>query len=92
MRVRERNLIFGWTFFTRTRDVEKKDFVMNKNQIDGGTKEAAGKVQKEFGKVVDSPKHKAAGGMKEAEGKVQKTAGNIEEKAKNIAREARKPV
>jgi uncharacterized protein YjbJ (UPF0337 family) len=84
--------MFGRTFFTRTRDVEQKDFVMNKNQIDGGMKEAAGKVQKEFGKVVDSPKHKAEGGMKEAEGKVQKTAGNIEEKAKNIAKEARRPV
>lgn len=72
--------------------MEQKDFIMNKNQIDGGMKEAAGKVQKEFGKVVDSPKHKAEGGMKETEGKVQKTAGNIEEKAKNIAKEARKPV
>ena len=71
---------------------KQKDFVMNKNQIDGGKKEAAGKVQKEFGKVVDSPKHKAEGEMKEAEGKVQKTAGNIEEKAKNIAKEARRPV
>ncbi len=84
--------MFGRTFSTRTRDVEQKDFIMNKNQIDGGMKEAAGKVQKEFGKVVDSPKHKAEGAMKEAEGKVQKTAGNIEEKAKNIAKEARKPV
>ena len=84
--------MFGRTFLTRTRDVEQKDFIMNKNQIDGGMKEAAGKVQKEFGKVVDSPKHKAEGGMKEAEGKVQKTAGNIEEKAKNIAKEARRPV
>ena len=84
--------MFGRTFSTRTRDVEQKDFIMNKNQIDGGMKEAAGKVQKEFGKVVDSPKHKAEGGMKEAEGKVQKTAGNIEEKAKNIAKDARRPV
>jgi len=84
--------MFGRTFSTRTRDVEQKDFIMNKNQIDGGMKEAAGKVQKEFGKVVDLPKHKAEGGMKEAEGKVQKTAGNIEEKAKNIAKEARRPV
>jgi uncharacterized protein YjbJ (UPF0337 family) len=72
--------------------VNAKDFVMNKNQVDGGMKEVAGKVQKEFGKVVDSPKHEAEGGMKEVEGKVQKTAGNIEEKAKNIGKEARKPV
>ena len=65
---------------------------MNKNQIDGGMKEAAGKVQKEFGKIVDSPKHQAEGGMKEAEGKVQKTAGNIEEKARHVAKEISKPV
>ena len=42
---------------------------MNKEQIKGGMKEAAGKVQKEFGKAVDSPKHEIEGGMKEAEGK-----------------------
>ena len=65
---------------------------MNKNQIDGGMKEVAGKVQKEFGKIVDSPKHQAEGGMKEAEGKVQKTAGNIEEKARRVAKEISKPV
>jgi uncharacterized protein YjbJ (UPF0337 family) len=78
--------------YLRDGDVKQKDFDMNKNQIDGGMKEAAGKVQKEFGKVVDSPKHKAEGGMKEASGKVQKTAGNIEEKARNIGKEAAKPV
>lgn len=76
----------------RDGDVKQKDFDMNRNQIDGGMKEAAGKVQKEFGKVVDSPKHKAEGGMTEATGKVQKTAGNIEEKARNIGKEASKPV
>ena len=65
---------------------------MNKNQIDGGMKEVAGKVQKEFGKIVDSPKHQVKGGMKEAAGKVQKTAGNIQEKAKNIGKEAAKPI
>jgi len=78
--------------YSRDGDVKQKDFDMNKNQIDGGMKEAAGKVQKQFGKVVDSPKHKAEGGMKEAAGKVQKTAGNIEGKARNIGKEAAKPV
>jgi uncharacterized protein YjbJ (UPF0337 family) len=52
---------------------------MNKNQVKGGMKEAAGKVQKEFGKAVDSPKHTIEGGMKEVAGKTQKTAGNIQE-------------
>lgn len=65
---------------------------MNKNQIDGAIKEVAGKVQKEFGKAVDSSKHQIEGGAKEAAGKVQKTAGNLEEKARNISKEASKPV
>ena len=52
---------------------------MNKNQVKGGMKEAAGKVQKEFGKAVDSPKHTIEGGMKELGGKTQKTVGNMQE-------------
>jgi uncharacterized protein YjbJ (UPF0337 family) len=52
---------------------------MNKNEIKGGMKEAAGKAQKEFGKAVDSPKHTIEGGMKELGGKVQKEAGKIQE-------------
>jgi uncharacterized protein YjbJ (UPF0337 family) len=52
---------------------------MNKNEIKGGMKEAAGKTQKEFGKAVDSPKHTIEGGMKEVAGKVQKEAGKMQE-------------
>jgi uncharacterized protein YjbJ (UPF0337 family) len=55
---------------------------MNKNQVKGGMKEAAGKVQKEFGKAVDSPKHAIEGGMKELGGKTQKTVGNMQEDAR----------
>jgi len=54
---------------------------MNKNQVEGGMKEAGGKIQKEFGKAVDSPKHTIKGGAKELGGKVQKAAGNMEDKA-----------
>lgn len=61
---------------------------MNENQIKGGIKEAAGKVQKEFGKVVDSPKHQIEGGMKELAGKTQKAAGDIEDKAKKLSKDA----
>jgi uncharacterized protein YjbJ (UPF0337 family) len=61
---------------------------MNENQIKGGMKEAAGKVQKEFGKIVDSPKHQVEGGMKELAGKTQKAVGNIEEEAKKLGKEA----
>jgi uncharacterized protein YjbJ (UPF0337 family) len=42
-------------------------------------KEAAGKVQKEFGKAVDSPKHTIEGGMKEVGGKTQKAVGDMQE-------------
>lgn len=52
---------------------------MNKDTIKGGMKEAAGKVQKEFGKAVDSPKHVAEGGAKELEGKTQKATGHVKE-------------
>jgi uncharacterized protein YjbJ (UPF0337 family) len=52
---------------------------MNKNQVKGGMKEAAGKVQKEFGKAVDSPKHTIEGGMKEVGGKTQKAVGGMQE-------------
>lgn len=61
---------------------------MNENQIKGGMKEAAGKVQKEFGKVVDSPKHQVEGGMKELAGKTQKAAGDVEDKAKKLSKDA----
>jgi uncharacterized protein YjbJ (UPF0337 family) len=54
---------------------------MNKNQVKGGMKEAAGKVQKEFGKAVDSPKHVVEGGMKELGGKTQKAVGDMQEDA-----------
>jgi len=55
---------------------------MNKNQVKGGMKEAGGKVQKEFGKAVDSPKHTIEGGMKEIAGKTQKTVGDMQEDAR----------
>lgn len=61
---------------------------MNKDQIKGGMKEAAGKVQKEFGKAVDSPKHEIQGGMKEVAGKTEKTVGDMKEKVKDARKDA----
>jgi uncharacterized protein YjbJ (UPF0337 family) len=58
---------------------------MNKEQIKGGMKEAAGKAQKEFGKAVDSPKHQIEGGMKEVAGKTEKTVGNIKDDVRKDA-------
>lgn len=59
---------------------------MNKDTIKGSMKEAAGKVQKEFGKAVDSPKHQIEGGMKEAEGKGQKAAGHMKDATKTLTK------
>ena len=59
---------------------------MNKDTIKGSMKEAAGKVQKEFGKAVDSPKHVIEGGAKEAEGKGQKAAGHIKDAIKTVTK------
>lgn len=59
---------------------------MNKDTIKGSMKEAAGKVQKEFGKAVDSPKQQIEGGMKEAEGKGQKAAGHMKDAAKTLTK------
>ena len=61
---------------------------MNKNQIEGAGKEVAGKIQKEFGKAVDSPKHIIEGGAKELGGKVQKEAGNIQDDVRDKRKEA----
>ncbi len=61
---------------------------MNKNQIKGAAKEAAGAVQKEFGKAVDSPKHTIEGGAKEVAGKAQKAAGDLQEDLKKARKEA----
>jgi uncharacterized protein YjbJ (UPF0337 family) len=52
---------------------------MNKDQVKGAAKETAGKIQKEFGKAVDSPKHTIEGTAKEVTGKVQKKVGDMKE-------------
>lgn len=61
---------------------------MNEDHIKGGMKEAAGKVQKEFGKVVDSPKHQIEGGMKEVAGKTQKAVGDMKDKVHETRKDA----
>ena len=63
---------------------------MNKNQVKGGMKEAGGKIQKEFGKAVDSPKHTIEGTAKEVIGKTQKAAGNMQEDVRKERKAANK--
>lgn len=56
---------------------------MNKDQVKGSTKEAAGKVQSKAGELVGSEKQQAKGLAKETEGKMQKSVGDAKEAVKD---------
>jgi uncharacterized protein YjbJ (UPF0337 family) len=55
---------------------------MNRDQIKGRAKEAAGTVQQKAGKLMGNPKHQAKGLMKRGVGKVQKTVGDARERSR----------
>ena len=59
---------------------------MNRNQVKGSIKEAAGKVQRKTGELIDSPKQQVQGTTREVAGKVQKQLGNVEENLKDKSR------
>lgn len=54
---------------------------MNKDQVKGAVKDAAGKVQRKAGEAMGSNKQQAKGMAKQAEGKVQKAAGDMKDSA-----------
>lgn len=56
---------------------------MNKDQVKGAIKEAAGKVQTKAGEALGSNKQQVKGMAKQAEGKAQKAVGNVKEAGKN---------
>lgn len=58
---------------------------MNKDQIKGSVKEAAGKVQEKTGELTGNQTQQIKGAAKQVEGNVQKTYGD----AKEAARETR---
>lgn len=58
---------------------------MNKDQVKGVIKDAAGKVQETTGKVIGSPEQRAKGLAKQVEGKTQKGIGNAKETLKDAA-------
>jgi uncharacterized protein YjbJ (UPF0337 family) len=58
---------------------------MNKDQVKGAAREAAGKVQKAAGDLVGSQKQEAKGMAKEAAGKIQKNYGDAKSDAKQAA-------
>ena len=49
---------------------------MNKDQMKGSGREAAGKVEKEYGKATNSTKHQVKGAARELGGKAQKSYGD----------------
>ena len=63
---------------------------MNKDQVKGAVKDAAGKVQRKAGEAIGSPKHEARGAAKQVEGKVQKNYGDAKEALKDADRDLRR--
>jgi uncharacterized protein YjbJ (UPF0337 family) len=57
---------------------------MNKDQVKGGAKDIAGKIQEEAGKLVGSKEQQAKGLEKQVEGKIQQGIGDLKETAKKI--------
>jgi uncharacterized protein YjbJ (UPF0337 family) len=62
---------------------------MNKDQVKGAAKDAAGKVQRKAGEVIGSEEQQAKGLAKQAEGKAQKSFGDAKEIVKDST--TRKP-
>lgn len=56
---------------------------MNKDQIKGAVKDAAGKVQQKAGELVNSPEQQAKGIAKQVEGQAQKKVGDVKEAVKD---------
>jgi uncharacterized protein YjbJ (UPF0337 family) len=63
---------------------------MNKDQVKGVIKDAAGKIQETAGQVIGSNDQQAKGLVKQGEGKVQKALGDAKEMVKDAKDAARK--
>lgn len=50
---------------------------MNRDQIRGGLKDTAGRIQKKFGQLFGSHQQESRGAVTQAEGKTQSTAGDV---------------
>jgi uncharacterized protein YjbJ (UPF0337 family) len=59
---------------------------MNKDQIKGTIKDAAGKVQEKTGQVIGSPEQELKGIQKQVAGKTQKTVGDLKEVVKDAGK------
>lgn len=59
---------------------------MNKDQVKGTMKDAAGKVQEKTGQVIGSPEQQLKGDRKQIAGKTQKAVGDVKEAVKDASR------
>ncbi len=59
---------------------------MNKDQVKGAVKDAAGKVQQKTGELIGSSEQQAKGIAKQVEGKTQKGVGDAKEAVKDSTR------
>jgi len=59
---------------------------MNKDQVKGAVKEAAGKVQGKAGEIVGNPEQEVKGLAKELAGKTQRTVGDAKEVFKDASK------
>ena len=57
---------------------------MNKDQVKGGAKDVAGKVQEQAGKLVGSKEQQIKGLSKQISGKVQKGDGDVKQSVKDF--------
>ena len=64
---------------------------MNKDQIKGGAKDIAGKVQQKAGELTGSEKQQVKGLKNQAEGKIQKGYGDVKEAIDDATDDAKKP-
>ena len=58
---------------------------MNKEQVTGRIKEAAGEAQEHLGRAVGNKSQEAKGHAREVEGKIEKNLGDAAAKAEEIA-------
>jgi uncharacterized protein YjbJ (UPF0337 family) len=61
----------------------QKDMFMNKDQVKGAVKNAAGKLQQKTGEAIGNTDQQAKGLVKQVEGTVQKAYGDVKAALKN---------
>jgi uncharacterized protein YjbJ (UPF0337 family) len=66
---------------------QEPDMGINKDQVDGRVKEAAGKVQEVAGRVTGSPTQELKGKVKKTVGSAQAGFGDAKERVKENSRD-----